>query len=623
MSMTFSDGVVAVSAYWKSVGKYDSSHRVAVNGLQNYLTANGIPYSPNAINQWLEANRSRWKKSTYIHYRRALKELELIINEEPIVKKFDYRENPLDYLPMAWQLIIKSYRISLENDLTREPINVRVKNCVEFAEFACSKGLSHPNEIPAEIIANYCLYLSPEGTKCIKNQTLQYFLQYLSTKGMLPFHRTLLITSPLQGKAYIYVSNLAKTRRWDMALQGIKPIDFWNDAVCFAKYLILEHGYNHEGIKHNYLDYLQMYYIFCAENNLTVSVESQKAWLSVMSSFWDNFRRTSHATRALTLYNKYRQGHSLSREELCRQQHGDKSKAKQLNKYYKGLLDDYLASRQKDYIKESTIITNRTAVISFLSYLQDIGFSDVCDLKAIDVKNYFHYLSKGIPVKGRWQVYCIKSLLKLWQDDGLTDFDLSRAVPLGIAPTRRIVEILSDEEIARIYEYRNNAQTAIQYRDIAVLFLGLLMGLRKVDIVNLRFSDIDWKQCTISITQQKTYRPLVLPMPTAVGNSIYNYMKNGRPDLKTNYIFLSAVAPYRKANVAICDSAIRKVLPEHNVSFHILRRTFASTLLKSGSSVDMIKETLGHSSLESINRYLSVDNEALKSCCLSLERTVI
>ena len=623
MSMKFSEGIIAAKDYWDSIGKNDSSRIAAVNGLQGYISDNNIPYSPDVADHWLDSNKERWHKSTYTHYRRALKELELIIVNEPIPKRIDYCKDPLDSLPEEWKAIIKSYRTFLGNNMTREPVKTRISNCIKFAESECSQGITNPRAITAESIADYCVQLSLKGSECIKNQTLQYFLEFMSDKGILPYHHSLIITSPLQGKAYLHAANAYSIRQPAVQAQGTKPIDFWNDAVALSKHLTSVHGYNDNGIKHNYMDYLQMYYIFCEENNLCISQESQELWLSLMDSFWDNYRRRPNAKRALKLCTKFVRERILTKEELCCQQCDDKSKAASLCTQLSNLLDDFLSHRRKDNLKETTIVTNRTAVISFLLYLQENKISDIGCLTAEDVKNYFRYLSGGIVGKGRDQVYVIKNLLNIWHEEGLTKNDLSLAVPTGVAPTRRIVEILSDEEIARIYEYRDNAETAIQYRNSAVLLLGLLMGLRKVDIVNLCFSDIDWVKYTISITQQKTYRPLILPMPIAVGNSIYTYLEKGRPDFKTDYIFLSAVAPYRKAGVAICDSAINLVLPERNVSFHILRRTFATMLLKSGSSIDMIKETLGHSSLESVNRYLSMDDQELKSCCIPLERAVV
>jgi len=46
---------------------------------------------------------------------------------------------------------------------------------------------------------------------------------------------------------------------------------------------------------------------------------------------------------------------------------------------------------------------------------------------------------------------------------------------------------------------------AVSDRDAAITLLALTTGLRACDIVNLRLGDIDWRERTVSIVQQKTH----------------------------------------------------------------------------------------------------------------------
>lgn len=72
-------------------------------------------------------------------------------------------------------------------------------------------------------------------------------------------------------------------------------------------------------------------------------------------------------------------------------------------------------------------------------------------------------------------------------------------------------------------------ETAIGKRDYGILLLAKKTGLRSVDIVNLQFNNIDWKNDEIHIIQHKTNRPLILPLEPDVGNAIYDYILHGRP----------------------------------------------------------------------------------------------
>lgn len=257
--------------------------------------------------------------------------------------------------------------------------------------------------------------------------------------------------------------------------------------------------------------------------------------------------------------------------------------------------------------------------------MQEKEIPAVSEISLINVKEYCTWISeKTVNHKNNYS-YDLRVFLMFCFEKGYVTQDLSRALPTQSNQQRKIVNVLSDEEIQMIYAFRDNAATPLQLRDSAILMLGLLMGLRRIDVVNLRFSNIDWKAQTISITQQKTYRPLVLPMPISVGNSLYKYIKNGRPRMsdEDDFIFLSMAAPFKKVDPSACGIAVKHALNNTTGSFHILRRTFASRLLAAGTKTDTIKDSLGHSTMDTVNRYLSVDEEMLRSCCLPLERTVI
>ena len=66
--------------------------------------------------------------------------------------------------------------------------------------------------------------------------------------------------------------------------------------------------------------------------------------------------------------------------------------------------------------------------------------------------------------------------------------------------------------------------------------------------------------------------------------------------------------------------ALKDILGEEtSFGFHILRRTFASELLRNTVAPDMIAEALGHAGISTVDKYLTTDEKNLRSCMLSLE----
>lgn len=64
----------------------------------------------------------------------------------------------------------------------------------------------------------------------------------------------------------------------------------------------------------------------------------------------------------------------------------------------------------------------------------------------------------------------------------------------------------------------------VTLRDAAIVITGLSCGIRACDLINLRLSDIDWNNETITFKQSKTGNLVCLPITASVGNAITKYI---------------------------------------------------------------------------------------------------
>lgn len=196
---------------------------------------------------------------------------------------------------------------------------------------------------------------------------------------------------------------------------------------------------------------------------------------------------------------------------------------------------------------------------------------------------------------------------------------LHLCIDAGTASSEKVVDILSLEEIEIIRGYRNHHHDPIALRTIAMVMVGLQIGFRESDVINLRLNDINWKQQTITIIQYKTKASLSLPMPVPVGNAIYTYIKDGRPAVDSPYVFVRHRAPYSKLTGKICSDSLRRMLPDRNGSygFHVTRRTFATHLLQKGKGAQRVMDALGHRDPTSVMKYLAMDEAHMRMCPLT------
>lgn len=180
--------------------------------------------------------------------------------------------------------------------------------------------------------------------------------------------------------------------------------------------------------------------------------------------------------------------------------------------------------------------------------------------------------------------------------------------------------------VAGIYGFRESASSPLELRDIAIVMLGLRMGIRSSDILALQISDFNWKQKTLSFIQKKTRKAITLPVPTDVGNSVYRYIVHGRPlsgEDGNGYVFIHHLAPYvNLTSNSATRNALQRVLAAcgyelpYGQGFHITRKTFATRLLTSHNSIHDIADALGHARKETSEVYLERDEGGMRLCPL-------
>ena len=164
-------------------------------------------------------------------------------------------------------------------------------------------------------------------------------------------------------------------------------------------------------------------------------------------------------------------------------------------------------------------------------------------------------------------------------------------------------------------------------RDYAVLLLAITYGLRNSDIVNLKFENIDWIQNKIRIVQYKTTKNLELELTENVKIALLDYVKNSRPNFKSDYIFLKFRMPYEYSGNKSLYMSIRKYIDKSNINIndrkkglHACRHSCATNLLTNNVELPVITGILGHSSMDITKTYLSVDIEQLKKISLEVPK---
>ena len=284
-----------------------------------------------------------------------------------------------------------------------------------------------------------------------------------------------------------------------------------------------------------------------------------------------------------------------------------------LNKLYYEY-DSYL--REK-YSNENTVRFYDYEVFCFFQYLDSIQIYGLREISAATIVDYLRTMKQS----RQRAVLC--GLRLYFTFIGRTDLF---AVIDGMHAYRskRIIPVLTDDEKDRLRDTIESG--VISNRDAAIVLLGLSTGIRAIDLINLRLSNIDWNLETISFKQSKTGNLVNIPLTLAVGNAIARYLYEERPNVNNDYLFVRSLAPFDPlAGHTSCYAIVKNAFKKADISkdarifgMHMLRHNAASTMVKNEVPISTIAAILGHASTDTTDVYITTDAVRLRECVLPM-----
>jgi site-specific recombinase XerD len=252
------------------------------------------------------------------------------------------------------------------------------------------------------------------------------------------------------------------------------------------------------------------------------------------------------------------------------------------------------------------------------------GLSSLC---VRDVDAYVQQCCRGLRrASVEDYIVCLRDLLRHLHGSGWIAVDLSSVV-IGprIYAHEDIPSALRPEEVQRVLEVTRKDISPAGLRDYAILMLLATYGLRAAEIVRLRLEDVDWKRDLLRVRHSKTGTDSELPLLREPGEAVLRYLKKARPQSNHREVFLRLYAPYRpfkRGGILYSITRARlkaaAITPEGRRGSHAFRHARAVSLLRSGVSLKIIGDLLGHTSAQSTGEYLKLAKEDLRDVGLEL-----
>ena len=609
----YKSNVAAVMEYLKDEGFSASTislHKLCYQGLGNFLVATDQTYSFDAASQWIAANQSFWNYRKYTGYKHCIQQLEDVCRTGSILADhLCFRKPPYGLLCTDFRSILDSF---ISDCGYKDDDRYRI-SCARFLLYLQDSGLHNIEGMGYGLVLKFHEedHHVSQKSKDVYEELIRVFLRHLATTGKCPFGLSLALNK-------LIIPQIIRLS--DAELRGCtSPDDLvlaWDDVLRFLSRM--EAARYGSTVLKSSKHILTLLYIFLDMHHSGLNVALVWRWFHKVESLLGANRKQHRRTLCQFLV-------FLDTGTIITDMTGDPGKKDPIEtipEWGKAPLSEYLALLKREGWQPSTIAMQRSSNLRFCRYLNGIGIRHFNDVTPEIVKEFNMQDEHGTP-EGKAAYNCrIRSFIIYLYEQGLVnDPYLYKALPTMTSPRTSIVKTLSKEDVASIWSVDIDALSPKELRDYAIVCVGLSMGFRASDIISLRFRDIDWKLRSISIVQRKTGKALTMPMPVKTGNILFRYIRDGRPESGSPYIFIRHEAPYDGVKRGVCRSALKRFIAPvdgNGCSFHIVRKTFATNLLTGSVNVELISDSLGHSTDGTVHKYLSLDEKRMRMCPLSL-----
>ena len=281
-----------------------------------------------------------------------------------------------------------------------------------------------------------------------------------------------------------------------------------------------------------------------------------------------------------------------------------------------------------DY-KASTLKRKELMIRKMMNILIGLKTSnlDVIDKKVIEIiiSSFIHETPKSVT----HNLGDLKQFFQFCFDNSLSKMNIVTLFPIIKTPHETKIPVsLSVDEVNTLLNSIDRDDPKGK-RDYAILMLASHLGLRAIDIINLKLSSFNWELKSITLTQEKTNHTITLPLLNDIGWSIIDYIKNGRPNVAIDYLFIQHRAPYENfsSSNAVSSIFVRRmhhaklnIAREKRCGIHSLRHTLGTALLEKETPLPVISQILGHQSIKSTETYIKTNLKGLKECPIDPER---
>jgi site-specific recombinase XerD len=176
---------------------------------------------------------------------------------------------------------------------------------------------------------------------------------------------------------------------------------------------------------------------------------------------------------------------------------------------------------------------------------------------------------------------------------------------LSVKAPQKIVEPLEAIQV------KTFLRTCRRYRDICIVYLMLLCGLRSREVLSLQVTDVVFGDSRLRVSG-KGNKERILPLPSVLLSSIRDYLDFERP-LNCIDDALFVVLQGKRQGLVMTPAGLRSLFRHRrkgekisSANPHRFRHTFGTDMARCGVRLPVLRDMMGHASHETTLQYINL-----------------
>jgi len=270
----------------------------------------------------------------------------------------------------------------------------------------------------------------------------------------------------------------------------------------------------------------------------------------------------------------------------------------------------------------------RFSAHTLLAYQNDLRqFEDFLTLTFPDLKSQsadygavrgwiVHLVESGLdaPSVNR-KIACLRSYYKFLLREEAISKDPTMKIRV-LKTRKRLPHFVNEPDMVKLLDHADFEDSHEGWRERLILELFYGTGMRLSELINLKESQINLRDCTIKVLGKRN-KERVIPFSKSIVSIIENYRRARdreveKKDQQLIIVSNSGGRCYPMLVQRIVKRYLNLFSSTEKKSPHVLRHSYATHLLDKGAEINAVKDLLGHSSLAATQVYTHNSMEKLK-----------